>query len=102
VSRETLEARVARLETLGDALLRDIARVERDVDAFGPLAGQIIEFVAEVKSLGDDLHELKKELREDRTARSGMSATLRVALISGSFLLAAALVAAVAQIVSGS
>ena len=100
MTRETLEARVARLETLGDALLRDFARLDRNVEAFGPLAGQIIEFVAEVKSLGEDLQELKTELREDRKARVGMSTTLKVALISGSFLLLAAIVAAVAQIVA--
>jgi CHAD domain-containing protein len=96
----TIESRLARLETLGDALLRDVSRLDRDLEAFAPLAGQIIEFVSEVRSLKDDLGELKDELKSERRQRAGMSTGLKVALIAGCFGLAGTLVAALAQILS--
>lgn len=96
MAHETIEARVARLETLGEALLRDIGRHDRDLDTLSPIVGQVIEFGAEVRALIDDLDDLKGDLKE----RAGMSLTLKVALIGGSCALLAALVTAVAQIVT--
>lgn len=95
-TRETVEARLARLETLGEALLRDVGRLDRDVETLSPIVGQVIEFSAEVKALIDDLAEIKGDLK----AKAGMSTTLKLALISGSFALAVALIAAIAQIVA--
>jgi hypothetical protein len=87
------------LEERSEAILRELKRIGGELErVVGPQAGELIRLVADLASLTEDFEEFKRDLRE----RAGMSGTLKVALISGSFLLAAALVAAVAQIVGGS
>jgi archaellum component FlaC len=121
VPGQTSEGRLARIEEMSArldertaALIREVERLSSDVKAFGPLGGQVIEVLAEVRAVTDDFNELRQELnaererereareqelRELREARK-MSPALKGALIAGSFGLAGALVAAIAQIVS--
>lgn len=99
-----VEERSARLDERSEALLRAFARIERDVEAFGPTAGQLIEVAADVRAYADDLNELKddvKDLIDDIRTTRGMSTTVKVALIGGCAALLTALITAIAQIVSG-
>lgn len=89
-------SRLARLEERTEGVRREIDRISRQVDAFGPVAGQVIEVLAEVRGLMDDIDDIKGGLRSDRS----MSTTLKVALIAGSFTLLAAIATAIAQILS--
>lgn len=91
-------SRLARLEERAEGIRRELDRLTRQVDAFGPIAGQVIEVLTEVRGLMDDVDTLRTDLRSGKS----MSTTLKVALIAGSATLLAALVAAVAQIVGGS
>lgn len=104
---ESDAARLARLEERSEGILRDIQRLSREVETFAPIGGQLIELIAELNSLAEDFVEFKDDLkdeqralRDEQRARAGTSTTVKVALITGSFLLAAALIAAIAQIVS--
>jgi uncharacterized protein (UPF0371 family) len=44
--------------------LRAKARVGKQLDAFGPTAGQLIEAVAELHAVKQDLNEIRPELRQ--------------------------------------
>jgi hypothetical protein len=96
VSPTSDASRLARLEERTEGVRREIDRISRQVDAFGPVAGQVIEVLAEVRGLMDDIDDIKGNLRSDRS----MSLTLKVALIAGSFTLLAAIATAIAQIIS--
>jgi chromosome segregation ATPase len=91
------ESRLARLEERSDAVRREIDRISRQVDAFGPVAGQVIEVLAELRSMAEDFDEMRSDVREDRKQRIGMSTTLKVTLISASAVIVAAIIAAVAH-----
>jgi chromosome segregation ATPase len=91
------ESRLARLEERSDAVRREIDRISRQVDAFGPVAGQVIEVLSELRSMAEDFDEMRSESREDRKQRLGMSTTLKVALIGASGVILAAIIAAVAH-----
>lgn len=117
----TPEGRLARIEELSvrldertASIIREVERLSRDVDAFGPLGGQVIEVLAEVRANAEDFDALRRELNaereQERKAREAelkelraartMSPVLKAALISGCFALGVALIAAVAQIVA--
>jgi chromosome segregation ATPase len=100
---QTPEGRLARIEEMSArldertaALIREVDRLARDVETFGPIGGQVIEVLAEVRAVTDDFTELRRELnaerererqeREDelkqlREAR-GMSPALKIALVT--------------------
>jgi hypothetical protein len=84
---ESLPSRVARNEARIDGVLRELDRLTRSVETFGPMAGQIIEVIAE------DLREIKEDLRGNRQ----MSSSLKIALIGASGVVLAAIVAAIAS-----
>lgn len=98
LAHESDAARIARLEERSESILRELQRIGREMEqVVGPQAGQLIRLVADLASLTEDFEDFREELK----ARAGMSMTLKVALIAGSFTLLAALVAAIAQIVGG-
>lgn len=88
-------------------MLRELDRLTRDVETFGPVAGQVIEVIAEVRSLAEDVMEMRREdrderekaLRAEREAR-GMSTTLKAAIIAGIFGLLGTIALVIGQIVS--
>lgn len=95
---DTPASRIARLEERSQSILRELDRLGREVEAFGPVGGQLIEVIAEVRGLTEDVVALRDDVKTGR----GMSMTLKVAIIAGSFALAGSIVVAVAQILSGS
>jgi uncharacterized membrane protein len=90
---ESLPSRVARNEARIEGVLRELDRLTRSVETFGPMAGQIIEVIAEVRDIAEDLKEIKADVRGNRQ----MSTTLKVALIGASGVILAAIIAAVAH-----
>lgn len=99
----------ARLDERTASLIREVERLTRDVEAFGPIGGQVIEVLAEVRAVTDDFGALQRELeaerererqerdaelRELRAARK-MSPALKVALISAGGAIVVAIIAAV-------
>jgi uncharacterized membrane protein len=90
---ESLPSRVARNEARIDGVLRELDRLTRSVETFGPMAGQIIEVIAEVRDIAEDLREIKEDLRGNRQ----MSSSLKIALIGASGVVLAAIVAAIAS-----
>lgn len=97
MTHESDAARLARLEERSESILRELKRIGSEMErVVGPQAGEFIRLAGDVAALADDFEDFKNDLK----ARAGMSTTLKVALISGSFALAVALIAALAQIVA--
>lgn len=64
---ESLAVRLARLEERSDAILTQVKQ-------FGPVAGQLIEAVAELHSLKEDIAELRLDVRANTTTLSSVTA----------------------------
>lgn len=95
--RESDAARIARLEERSESLLREIHRIASEMERIvGPQVGEVIRLAADLAVLAEDFEEFRDELR----ARAGMSTTLKVAIISGAFVLAGSIVTALVQILS--
>jgi archaellum component FlaC len=60
---ESLEVKIARMEERSESILRELERVSKDVTTFAPVAGQLIEAIAELHSLRDDFAEIKPQLQ---------------------------------------
>lgn len=104
-----IEEMSARLDERTAALIREVERLARDVETFGPIGGQVIEVLAEVRAVTEDFNELRRELDAERErerlaleqelktlrAERKMSPLLKVALISAGSGIVVAIIAAV-------
>jgi archaellum component FlaC len=91
-----IEEMSARLDERTAALIREVERLARDVETFGPLGGQVIEVLAEVRAVTEDFNELRTELNAERDrerlareqelkdlrAERKMSPALKIALVT--------------------
>lgn len=112
---QTPEGRLARIEEMGARLdertasiIREIDRISRDLDTLGPIGGQVIELLAEVRANAEDFAALREELdaerEQERQEREnelkqlrdarGMSPALKVALISAGGAIIVAIITA--------
>lgn len=100
----------ARLDERTASIIRELERVGRDVEAFGPIGGQVIEVLSEVRAVTEDFDALRRELnverereREEREEElkqlrdaRGMSPGVKTALITAGSAIVVALIYALA------
>jgi chromosome segregation ATPase len=83
VPNEPESVRLARVEERLSAIGQRVEHAIRQIETFGPLGGQMIEAAADLRSLAEDITDMRRELDREREAADREHDRLRAQIEKG-------------------
>jgi uncharacterized coiled-coil protein SlyX len=100
VSPDTLESRVLRLEREAAALKQEVTDLSREVISLSPLTVAVARVEGQVTNLVNDVHDIQGQLKDRDKRASEERRSLKVALISLTGVITAALIGGLAAVIA--